>query len=174
MSNSVSTGQAMALPSTFPRGLHKRREQARGGWCPLFPPPLWLSPPSLKALKQGPDSTPGPRCGTLQGLVFEEMMMVNEPALSPTGRREKGLCAHNKDKNVSLPITACVTWTVFPSRFLSQSKFTSCKGSKVWSIHQVFNIYSREALPKLKKKKIFLITLFLISSFHSQRKGSQY
>lgn len=81
------------------------------------------------------------------------------------GEGRRGLCAHNKDKNVSLPITACVTWTVFPSRFLSQSKFMSCKGSKVWSIHQVFNIYSREALPKLKKKKNlfnnFVFNLFL-------------
>lgn len=106
----------------------------------------------------------GPEKGRLMNQLWAQL-----------GEGRWGLCAHNKDKNVSLPITACVTWTVFPSRFLSQSKFTSCKGSKVWSIHQVFNIYSRQALPRLKKKKkIFLITLFLISSFNSQRKGSQY
>lgn len=146
-----------------------------GRLVPTIPP----SPLTLPTFPQG--SKPG--AGFYSGAQMRDPsrtrvwgdVMVNEPALSPTGRREKGLCAHNKDKNVSLPITACVTWTVFPSRFLSQSKFTSCKGSKIWSIHQVFNIYSREALPKLKKKKkIFLITLFLISSFNSQRKGSQY
>ena len=145
-----------------------------GRLVPTIPP----SPLTLPTFPQG--SKPG--AGFYSGAQMQDHsrtrvwgdVMVNETALSPTGRREKGLCAHNKDKNVSLPITACVTWTVFPSRFLSQSKFTSCKGSKVWSIHQVFNIYSREALPKLKKKKIFLITLFLISSFNSQRKCSQY
>ena len=80
---------------------------------------------------------------------------VSELALSPAGRSEIGsLCLQQWHECFFVHHSLC-DLNIFSFRFLSESKFTSCKRSKVWSVHLLFKVHSIKAIPEVfyKKKK---------------------